>query len=167
MINIRRALPGDWPALWNLLEPVFRAGETYAIDRDISASAAHQLWCTAPLQTYIAENPEQELLGTYLLKPNQGGGGRHVANAAYVVAESARGRGVASTLCAHSQERAHALGFLAMQFNCVVATNLTAVRLWKRMGFSVVGTLPNAFDHPVHGLVDAYVMYKSLETVHE
>ncbi|MEN8821221.1 MAG: GNAT family N-acetyltransferase [Abyssibacter sp.] len=162
MFHIRPACPADWPAIWSVLEPVFRQGDTYAVDRDISEHAARRDWCSLPLRTFVACDATGQVLGTSIVKANQRGGGRHVANAAFVVDQAARGRGVAATLCVHAQDSAHALGFTAMQFNFVVATNLGAVRLWKRLGFAIVGTLPSAFDHPVHGCVDAHVMHKSL-----
>jgi GNAT superfamily N-acetyltransferase len=110
----------------------------------------------------VAVTDVGEAFGTYYVKPNQAGGGAHVANAGYIVAARARGRGVASALAAHSLETARALGFRAMQFNFVVSTNVVAVRLWQRLSFAIVGTLPGAFLHPTHGFVDVYVMYQSL-----
>jgi ribosomal protein S18 acetylase RimI-like enzyme len=115
-----------------------------------------------PAKTYVCEDTTGRIVGTYCLKPNQPGGGSHVANCGYVVSPHARGLGVASAMCVHSQHQARALGFLAMQFNFVVSTNEGAVRLWKRHGFEIVGTLPGAFQHPELGFVDAFVMFKPL-----
>jgi len=103
------------------------------------------------------------VLGTYVIRPNQPGQGSHVSNCGYVVSDAARGMGVASALCEHSQQEALRMGFRAMQFNFVVSTNEGAVRLWRKMGFEIVGTLPGAFRHPRHGFVDAYVMFKQLQ----
>lgn len=143
------------------MEPVFAAGETYAFPRDMSSDAALREWVEKPVETFVAVS-EGELVGTYYLKPNQAGPGSHVCNCGYVVAEAARGRGVASRMCEHSQERARALGFRAMQFNLVVTTNTGAIALWERHGFETVGRLPGAFCSPTAGYVDALVMYKQL-----
>ncbi len=148
--------------MWRFIKPVFRAGETYAYPPDISEAEAHRAWVTAPAATYVAVGPDEAILGTYYIKPNQPGLGAHVCNCGYIVAESARGQGIASRMCEHSQLEAVARGFLAMQFNLVVTTNAGAIRLWKRHGFGVIGTVPEAFRHPHHGLVDAHIMYKQL-----
>lgn len=160
---IRSYGAADWPAVWAILEPVFRAGETYAVARDIDEAAARAMW-TAPAKVVFvaADAASGVILGSYFVKPNQDGPGAHVCNAGYVVAEHARGRGVAAEMCRHSLVEAAALGFRAMQYNLVVSSNETAVRLWQRMGFAIVGTLPGAFCHSRLGDVDAFVMYRSL-----
>ncbi len=160
--DIRHFRDADWPALWRVLEPVFRAGETYAIPIDIDAADARARWVEAPTATYVAFDRCGELVATYYLKPNQGGPGAHVCNCGYIVTSAARGQGIAATLCEHSQAEAARLGFRAMQYNLVVATNASALRLWQRHGFHVAGTLPGAFRHPEQGYVDAYVMFKTL-----
>lgn len=162
MISIRPITDADWDAVWTVLEPVFRAGETYAYQTDITKEQARAVWVDQPAATFVALADDGAVLGTYILKPNQPGRGAHVCNCGYVVSEAARGRGVASAMCDHSQEQARAMGFRAMQYNLVVATNEGAVRLWKSKGFDIVGTLPGAFDHPRLGFVDAHVMYKTL-----
>ena len=106
--------------------------------------------------------PKRSQTRSYFIKPNQPGQGAHVCNCGYVVAPTAQGQGVASLMCEHSQQQAVAMGFRAMQFNLVVATNEGAVRLWQRLGFRIVGTLPGAFRHRALGAVDAHVMYKAL-----
>ena len=163
MIAIRRAKADDWPALWSIIEPVFRAGETYAVAVDIEEADARALWLDKPVATFVAVNAaDGAVLGSYFLKFNQPGGGNHVCNCGYIVDGAARGRGVASALCEHSQREAIALGFRAMQYNLVVATNTGAIRLWQRNGFEIAGRLPGAFRHPTEGEVDALVMYKRL-----
>jgi ribosomal protein S18 acetylase RimI-like enzyme len=162
MNNIRPYKENDWPKVWRILEPVFRAGETYAFSRDISEEDAHKAWVLTPKETYVAVDQDGTILGTYYIKPNQPGQGSHICNCGYIVAENARGQGIASTMCEHSQGEAVAQGFRAMQYNLVVSTNSGAVRLWKKLGFEVVGTIPEAFRHPLHGYVDAFVMYKRL-----
>jgi ribosomal protein S18 acetylase RimI-like enzyme len=158
---IRPALPGDDPAIWRILEPVIRAGETYALDRDMGEDAALAYWLGADKEAFVAEE-DGVVLGTYYLRPNQAGGGAHVCNCGYVTSAEATGRGVARQMCLHSLDHARARGYRAMQFNFVVSTNERAVRLWESLGFGIVGRLPLAFDHPRFGYVDALVMYQAL-----
>lgn len=158
---IRPAEPADRPAIWSILEPVIRAGETYAVDRDMSEEEAIAYWCGTDRATFVAEQDGQ-IIGTYYLRPNQAGGGRHVANCGYVTGAAASGRGVARAMCLHSLEAARDSGFRAMQFNFVVETNARAVRLWESLGFETVGRLPRAFEHPRQGFVDALVMWRDL-----
>lgn len=160
-MEIRQFQKSDWPQLWAMIEPVFRAGETYPYPPDISEPEAQQNWIETPQETWVAiEN--DEILGSYYIKPNQPGLGGHVCNCGYIVSENARGKGIASSMCQHSQQQAVKLGFRAMQYNLVVATNEGAITLWKKLGFQVVGTLPNAFNSRKDGFVDALVMYKEL-----
>jgi L-amino acid N-acyltransferase YncA len=160
--DIRRCRPEDWPAMWDMLRPVFRAGETYAIDPGISEADARAYWCAPSRQTFVAEDADGALLGTYYLTANFAGNADHICNCGYVTAAAAQGRGVARAMLAHSLEAARAAGFLAMQYNCVVSTNTRAVALWQAHGFAIVGTLPRAFRHPREGRVDAHVMYRHL-----
>lgn len=162
MVNIRLFQPRDWPTVWHILEPVFRAGETYSFATDISEQEAHKAWIELPSMTFVAEDNTGQILGTYYLKPNQPGQGAHVCNCGYVVSAAARGKGIAATMCQHSQHQAAQHGFHAMQYNLVVSSNESAVRLWQKLGFAIVGTLPEAFEHPTRGFVDAYVMFKKL-----
>ncbi len=162
MIKIRPFEENDWMATWQIIEPVFRAGETYAFSPDISEDEAQRVWVELPLVSFVAVDEKNEILGTYYLKPNQPALGAHVCNCGYIVAAKARGKGIASEMCDHSQREAVSRGFRAMQYNLVVSTNRGAVRLWKRHEFDVVGTLAKAFRHPHLGFVDAFVMYKQL-----
>jgi ribosomal protein S18 acetylase RimI-like enzyme len=159
-MKIRPFAREDWPAVWAILEPIFRAGETYAVPRDVSEDDARRRWTEHGGDVFVAE--DGEILGTYYLKPNHDGPGAHVCNCGYAVAPAARGRGIASAMCEHSQEHARAAGYRAMQYNLVAVSNEGAVRLWKKLGFDVVGTLPGAFAHPTLGFVDAHVMSKLL-----
>jgi ribosomal protein S18 acetylase RimI-like enzyme len=161
-VTIRRFQPSDWHAAWAILRATFRAGDTYAFDAQSSEADIRRAWVELPAATYVACDDDGHLLGTYYLKPNQPGLGSHVCNCCYVVAAHAQGRGIATAMCEHSQQEALALGFRAMQFNLVVSTNTRAIRLWQRLGYGVVGTLPGAFRHVRLGYVDALVMYKSL-----
>ena len=162
MIDIRPFEDKDWAFLWRVIAPVFRAGDTYAFSPDITEADAYQLWVQVPSATFVAAEETGEICGTYYIKPNQPALGAHVCNCGYIVAEKARGKGIASQMCRHSQLEAVKRGFRAMQYNLVVSTNESAVRLWKKHGFGVAGTLPNAFRHPTQGFVDAFVMYKQL-----
>ena len=157
---IRRATDADWPAIWAILEPVFRSGETYAVDRDISEQACRAMWLDAPAATYVAE--DGDILATYYIKTNHQGAASHVCNCGYVTSAAARGRGLATAMCEHSQTEARSLGYRAMQYNLVLSSNAGAVALWHKLGYDTVGTLPAAFDHPALGLVDAHVMWKTL-----
>ena len=158
---IRPARADDRAEIWSILEPVIRAGETYALARDMGESEAVAYWAGADRQTFVAED-EGRILGTYYLRANQPGGGDHIANCGYMTAAHAGGRGVARRMCEHSIAEARAAGFRAMQFNFVVSTNERAIRLWHAMGFETIGTLPRAFRHPRLGEVDALVMFRSL-----
>ena len=158
---IRPATPDDAAAIWAIIAPVIRAGETYTLDRDMSEHDALGYWFGADKQVFVAE-ADGGVLGTYYLRANQAGGGRHVCNAGYMTAAAATGRGVARTMAQHSIDHARAHGFGAMQFNFVVSSNVRAVGLWQSLGFDIVGRLPGAFDHPADGFVDALVMYRTL-----
>ena len=158
---IRPARPEDAPALWSILGPVIRAGETYALDPDMGEAEALAYWTGPDRECFVAEEAGR-VVGTSYIRANQAGGGRHVCNFGTMTAEASAGRGVARALCGHALEHARARGFRAMQFNFVVATNERAVALWRSMGFETVGRLPGAFRHPLHGDVDALVMFRAL-----
>jgi ribosomal protein S18 acetylase RimI-like enzyme len=160
-VTIRRAGSADAEALAALVLPVFQAGDTYAIDPDISAADAVAYWLSPDKTSFVAEDAGA-ILGTYYIRPNQGGGGAHVCNCGYITAPEARGRGVARAMLDHSLETARAQGYRAMQYNFVVSTNTRAIDTWTRAGFETVGRLPGAFLHPTEGYVDALVMYRSL-----
>ena len=162
MIQIRRYQASDWPAIWPILHATFLAGDTYSFAPESTETEIHAAWVEAPAATFVACEPDGRILGTYFIKPNQPGLGAHVSNCGYVVAPEARGKGIASLMCAHSQAQAIEMGFSAMQFNFVVSTNEGAVRLWQKSGFSIVGRLPGAFRHRQLGYVDALIMFKQL-----
>ena len=161
-IKIRLASEADRDAIWNIFREVVAAGDTYALDSNISREDALAYWFAPGTQTYVAEQAAIGVAGTYILRPNQSGGGSHVANAGFMVSASARGQGIGRTMTEHCLSEARRLGFRAMQFNYVISTNTAAIRLWQEFGFEIVGTLPAAFHHPEKGYVDVYVMYRSL-----
>lgn len=158
---IRVAGPEDWPDIWAIVEPTLRAGETYALDADMPEEAVRAYWLGKDKTTFVAE-VDGQILGTCYVRDNQAGGGRHVCNAGYMTDHRATGRGIAREMCRHTLGFARECGYHAMQFNFVVSTNERAVRLWQFMGFAVVGRLPLAFHHPIHGYVDALVMFQPL-----
>ena len=158
---IRPATPADWPSMWQMLEPIMRAGETLALPRDGAEADAKAYWSSPEKRNFLAVEGDV-VLGASYVRANQQGGGAHVANCGYITAEAARGRGVARALCAHSIDYCRGVGFKAIQFNFVVSTNEPAVHLWHSFGFDVLARLPKAFDHPRLGYVDALVMWKTL-----
>ncbi len=160
-VAIRRAVEADAAAIWGILEPTIRAGETYTLDRGMDEADVLACWMAGDRETFVAEQGGR-IVGTYYLRANQAGGGRHVCNCGYMTSPSATGRGIARTMCLHSMERARERGYRAMQFNFVVSTNARAVALWQSLGFEVVGRLPQAFEHPTLGFVDALVMFRAL-----
>jgi ribosomal protein S18 acetylase RimI-like enzyme len=158
---IRPATDADRAAILAIVAPTLAAGETYAIARDLDDDGVLAYWLGPTHEVFVAED-EGAILGTYYLMANQAGGGAHVANCGYMTAPAAQGKGLARAMCEHSLNRARDRGFRAMQFNHVVSTNVRAVALWQKLGFAIVGTLPQAFNHPVHGYVDSYVMFRAL-----
>ncbi len=160
-MQIRQANHEDFNKIWPIFHEIVSVGETYAYPMDTTMEQAEKIWMQAPCRTYVAEE-SGEIFGTYYIKTNQPGQGSHVCNCGYMVASRFRGRGIASLMCVHSQKIALDLGYKAMQFNFVASTNKGAVRLWQKLGFEITGCLPKAFNHPVKGFVDAFVMYKWL-----
>ena len=160
-MTVREATPADWPAVWVMFRDVTAAGDAFAYDADTPEEVARKLWAEPPAVAFVAEDGGM-VLGTYFVRPNQPGRGSHVANAGYMVAAAARGRGLAALLCGHSVETARRLGYAAMQFNYVVSTNAAAVRAWEKHGFAVVGRVPRAFRHAELGFVDVLVMHREL-----
>ena len=158
---IRPACAADGPAIAAVILPVIRAGTTYALDPAMSEAEALAEWLAPDKVTFVAEDAAG-VVGTYYLRANHTGGGAHVANCGYITHPQAGGRGIGAAMALHSLDQARARGFRAVQFNFVVSTNTSAVRLWERLGFATVGRLPGAFHHPEHGDVDALVMHRVL-----
>lgn len=152
---------GDFARAWPIFRAVVAAGDTYSYPPDIDEAQARAMWTTPPSRCFVAER-DGDVLGVYMLRPNQPGLGDHVANCGYMVAPHARGQRIASAMCAHSLEEARRAGFRAMQYNFVVSSNETAVRLWQRHGFAIVGRVPGAFRHAHLGSTDVLVMHRTL-----
>ena len=160
---IREITKSDFESFWLTFSAVIQAQETYAFDPDMTQEQAFSLWCEIPLKSYVfVEN--KVVLGTYYIKPNAMGPSSHICNCGYMVSSEARGKGIARRMCEHSQKKAIELGFDAMQFNSVVSTNEVAVRLWEKLGFAIIGTIPRAYNHAQLGFVDSYIMFKWLRT---
>ncbi|MDN3682266.1 GNAT family N-acetyltransferase [Vibrio tapetis subsp. quintayensis] len=151
----------DFESFWATFSAVIQAQETYAFDPDMTQEQAYALWCESPLKAYVFVEKEV-VLGSYYIRPNAMGPSRHICNCGYMVSDKARGNGIARHMCEHSQKVALELGFDAMQFNSVVSTNEVAVKLWQKMGYTIIGTIPKAYNHAQLGLVDSYIMYKWL-----
>lgn len=158
---IRKATPADAQAIAAIILPIIRDGSTYSLDPNLSEVDALAYWMGADKETFVADDLGT-IVGTYYMRPNQAGRGRHVCNCGYMTSPAAAGREVASLMCEHSLSHARARRYQAMQFNFVVSTNEGAIRLWQRMGFETVGRLPGAFRHPSKGFVDALVMFQTL-----
>jgi len=161
MLTIRPATSADHRAIWRILEPIIREGETYTLDKNTDQSGALAYWTGGERTNFVAEE-DGLVLGSSYVRPNQFGGGRHVANCGYITAPAARGRGIARALCEHSIAWSRQQGYRAIQFNFVVSTNEPAIHLWTSLGFQSLTHLPGAFLHPRLGYVDALVMWKDL-----
>jgi GNAT superfamily N-acetyltransferase len=138
-----------------------RGGGTYVFSLDKSKESLLGYWMGADKTTFVVER-EKEILGTFYLKANQEGLGDHVCNAGFVVAPEAEGQGMGRWMGEFAQKEAKSRGFLAMQFNFVIKSNQRAVQLWKSLGFTVIGEIPEAYRHPVLGLVPALIFHKKL-----
>ncbi|MFJ5259954.1 GNAT family N-acetyltransferase [Streptomyces sp. NPDC088387] len=158
---IREAVADDWPRIWPFWHRIVAAAETYAWDPDTSEEAARALWMGPGKRVYVAEDGFGAVVGSAYVTPNYGGPAAGIANAAFMVDPGQGGRGIGRALAEHVLTAARAAGFRAMVFNAVVETN-PAVRLWTSLGFTVLGTVPDAFEHPRDGLVGLHVMYRAL-----
>ena len=160
-MKIRAANEKDFAAIWKIFKAIIERGDTYVNDANTTADEAYAKWMSDKADTFVAEK-DGKILGAYLIKPNQVGRGSHVGNASYIVDEAARGQGLGKALAQHSIASAKDLGYRAIQFNFVVSTNEAAVKLWKSVGFKIIGIVPQAFNHKALGYVDAYVMFREV-----
>jgi L-amino acid N-acyltransferase YncA len=161
-ISIRPARQEDLDAIWDIFHFHLTAGETYPFEAHTPKSACEDYWLGPNVDCFVALDQAGRVLGMYRILPNQAGRGAHVANASYMVSDAAQGKGIGYQMGKHSLVEARRLGYLAMQFNYVISTNQSAVALWQKLGFSIVGTLPKAYRHERLGYVDALVMYQLL-----
>jgi L-amino acid N-acyltransferase YncA len=161
MISIRRAARSDFDQILEIFQAVIEAGDSYSHTADTTLEEAFEKWMSPRRMTYVAEENET-IVGVYTITANHPGRGSHVANASYIVRPTARGRRIGRMLGEHSIEEAKKAGYAAMQFNIVVSTNRPAVELWKKLGFSIIGTSPKAFNHKELGFVDTYIMHRFL-----
>lgn len=161
MVEIRKAEEADFDGIWEIFHRVVKRGDSYPYPPETGREEAREIWLSKAHTTYVALS-DGEIVGTYILRANQPGLGSHVANAGYMVKDGQHGKGIASAMCEHSLEEARRAGYLAMQFNAVVSTNERAKRLWERLGFSVIGRVPQSFRHLGHGLVDSFIMHRFL-----
>ena len=161
MVETRKVLERDKPAIWQIIKAVIAGGDTYVFAPDTSEDEMLAYWFSPEKHNYVAVEDGQ-ILGIYWLKPNQPGLGSHIGNGAYMVSPDAKGRGIGKMMTEHSIEEARRLGFTAMQFNFVVKSNTVAVKLWQSVGFDIIGEIPDAFKHSKQGLTNAYIMYRKL-----
>ncbi|WP_026257422.1 GNAT family N-acetyltransferase [Actinopolymorpha alba] len=159
---IREYVDDDWPAVWPIFREVVTAGETYAYDPAATSDEARALWVERPPGLTVVACDGSEVLGTAKMGPNRPGPGSHVSTASFMVASGGRGRGVGRALGEYVLSWARDNGYASMQFNAVVESNHVAVRLWKQLGFELIGTVPEAFEHPTLGRVGLHVMFQRL-----
>jgi GNAT superfamily N-acetyltransferase len=160
-LKIRGFEETDREVVWDIIHKVIASGETYVFHPDSSREKMLAYWLASDKQVYVA-TVENKVVGTFTLKPNQPDRGAHIANGSYMVSPDHAGKGVGTFMGKYSLEEAKRLGYLAMQFNIVIKSNENAVKLWKKVGFDIIGEIPNAFNHPKLGMINAYIMYKSL-----
>lgn len=161
MSEIREAVETDKPAIWQVIKAVIAGGDTYVFAPGTPEDEMMAYWFSPEKCNYVAVIGG-EVVGTFWLKANQPGLGSHVGNAAYMVAPAAAGKGIGKQIAVWSLDEARRLGFSAMQFNFVVASNTVAVKLWQSVGFEIIGEIPDAFNHAINGLTNAYIMYRKL-----
>ena len=162
---IRDATPGDWPAIWRFMRQIAGAGETFSWERDIAEEDARAYWLRgAPARAFVVVVDDGTILGTAEMGPRMGGPASHTASAGFMVDPVHQGRGVGRALGEHVIARARDDGYRAIVFNAVAASNARAVGLWRSLGFEVVGTVPEGFEHPAQGYVGLHVMHRRLDT---
>jgi L-amino acid N-acyltransferase YncA len=160
-MKIRKATNNDVDSVWEIFHAVIKKGDTYVFDPETPKQDLNKHWFAQNMFTYVLEN-NNIIYGTYILKPNQIDLGSHVANGSYMVHPNTRRQGFGDSMCNHSIKEARKLGFKAIQFNMIVSTNKPAIELWKKLGFEIVGTIPDGFNHLTKGYIDVYIMYKKL-----
>jgi L-amino acid N-acyltransferase YncA len=161
MMEIREATSNDYDAVWDIFKQVIATGDTYVFSPETPKKDLLKYWFAPYMKTFVLTEDDQ-ILGSYVLKPNQVDLGSHIANGSYMVNPQFQGKGIGKLLCSHSLEMTKALGYQAIQFNIVVSTNEAAVHLWQKFGFQIIGTIPKGFNHQKLGYVDAYIMFREV-----
>jgi ribosomal protein S18 acetylase RimI-like enzyme len=161
-MQVRPASDSDLDAMWKIFQGVTAAGDSLPFSDSFGRDTFRSHWFGSHT-SYVAVD-DTCVLGMYKLGANYPGLGSHVATATYVVGVEVQGRGIGRALVQHSLAQARDAGYLAMQFNYVVSTNARAIELYRKLGFAIVGTLPEAFRHKHLGLVDTYVMHRFLHS---
>ncbi len=161
VLQIRVADIADQDAIWDIIKNVIKTGNSYVFYPDSSREKMIDYWCSKEKRTYVAFLGNK-LVGTFLIKDNIPDNGSHVANASYMIHPDSFGKGIGEAIGKYSLVEAKKMGYRAMQFNMVIKSNEPAVRLWTKLGFQIVGEIPEAFNHPINGYTNAYVMYKKL-----
>ncbi len=164
MITIRPATRADFPAIWKIFREIMLAGDPYVNDESWTEEQTLEMWFGPKVQTYLALDGDQ-VVGAYKILPNMPGRGSHIANGSYIVDAKVRGKGLGRIMVEHSLREAKRSGFIAIQFNCVVSSNVHAVHLYHSLGFVTLATVPKGFNHAKLGLIDSYVMYRSLDDI--
>jgi len=154
----------DYDKVWEIFSNVIKTGDTYVFDPNTPKESLHKHWFASYMDTFVAVDDDNNIFGTYIIKPNQIDLGNHIANCSYMVNSGYQGRGIGKLLCEHSIHFAREKRYSGIQFNIVVSTNTNAVKLWRKFGFEIIGTTPGGFRHQTLGLVDTYIMFKGLET---
>ena len=161
-MEIREATEADWPQIYPFYKRIADEGRTYALPPKETTDEAQTYWLErAPGRTVVA-TIDRVIVGSAKMGPNRPGRGSHIATASFMVDPDRQGEGIGLALGEHVVDWARDAGYHAIQFNAVVETNEGAVRLWQRLGFRIIGTVPEAFDDPEHGLVGLHVMYLPL-----
>ena len=158
---IRSGTLDDYEAVWQIFKAIIKTGDTYVFNPTTPKADLKKHWFADYMTTFVVED-NKKLLGTYILKPNQIDLGNHIANGSYMVSPAEQGKGIGKTLCEHSIHFAKQSGYLGIQFNIVVSSNVAAVKLWQKFGFEIIGTTPKGFRHSRLGLIDTYIMFKVL-----
>jgi L-amino acid N-acyltransferase YncA len=161
-VEIRPATADDWAGIWPFWHQIALARDTYALHPDTPYEQARDMWMKeTPRGRVIVAVIDGIIVGTARVQPNYGPASR-VANASYMVDPAQSGKGIGRRLVEATLDQARADGYGAMVFNAVVETNANAVHLYRSMGFTIIGTVPGAFEHPTEGLVGLHVMHRAL-----
>lgn len=161
-MDIREATGQDWPLIYSIYAAIMAEGKTYAFPEGQTLEQARPWWMEQPPGQTVVAASDGIIVGSAKMGPNRPGRGSHVATASFLVSPAHQGRGIGRALGEYVLGWCRSAGFASIQFNAVVETNAAAVRLWQSLGFRIIGTVPEAFDHPEHGRVGLHVMFRRL-----